>query len=164
MKEENILWLARCLFTETYRADEQIYVGWCIRNRVETGYKGTSYEGVVLSPYQFSAFNPNFRRRQENMTRPVNFNDKTWRTSLASAEIVVEAAPEDNPFIAAGSANPTLVRHYFSPVSMLPGKYTLRVDPNTNYGMQFVPNWFEPSKEVMTPVTGRRFRFFERIR
>ena len=56
---EDVLWLARCIYSETKRAPEQELVAWVIRNRVETGYRGQrSYEGAVLDPYQFSAFNP----------------------------------------------------------------------------------------------------------
>jgi hypothetical protein len=53
------LWLARVIFSETKRPDEQVLVAWVVRNRVDTRYRGrSSYQGVVLDPWQFSAFLP----------------------------------------------------------------------------------------------------------
>ena len=62
---DDVLWLARCIYSETKKAHEQELVAWVIRNRVETGYRGEStYEGTVLDPYQFSAFNPGSSKRR----------------------------------------------------------------------------------------------------
>jgi len=56
-----IEWLARLLYSETKRTDEMYYVGWAIRNRVDTCYRAgaeCNYEGVALSPSQFSGMHP----------------------------------------------------------------------------------------------------------
>lgn len=47
--EDEILWLARTIFSETKRPHEQELVAWVVRNRVETGYRGNAtYEAAVL--------------------------------------------------------------------------------------------------------------------
>jgi len=54
----DVEWTARAVLSETKRPLEMLYVATVIRNRVENGWRGhTSYKGVVLDPYQFSAFN-----------------------------------------------------------------------------------------------------------
>ena len=43
MIDNETLWLARAIFSETKRPEEQILVAWVIRNRVETGYRGNAH-------------------------------------------------------------------------------------------------------------------------
>lgn len=111
------LWLARCLYSESRRPREQELVAWVIRNRVETGFRGrTTYQEVVLDPYQFSAFNPDRRysRRFYTHLDPEDIHPG-WRRTLAVAWHVQHAAPSENPF----KEN---TRHFYSPVSMPGGR------------------------------------------
>ena len=49
MRMDEVIWLARCLLSESDRTDEQRLVAWVVRNRVETRYRGYSYREVVES-------------------------------------------------------------------------------------------------------------------
>ena len=46
--DSETLWLARAIFSETKRVDEQILVAWVIRNRVDTGFRGKRLLRAVL--------------------------------------------------------------------------------------------------------------------
>jgi len=49
-------WAGLCALTETSRPEEQEYVLWTIRGRVESPRYPDTYEKVVLQPKQFSRF------------------------------------------------------------------------------------------------------------
>ena len=86
MVGEDILWLARCIYSETKRAHEQELVAWVVRNRVETRYRGQgTYRGVVLDPYQFSAFNPGSRKRRLFMSLTPASDAQGWQSALRVA-------------------------------------------------------------------------------
>ncbi len=106
------LWLARAIFSETKRPEEQLLVAWVIRNRVETRFRGrSSYHSVVLDPYQFSAFLP------ENLKRPfyTGLNGHSdipgWQTALRIADSVRLSNASERPF----SLD---TRHFYSERSM----------------------------------------------
>ena len=109
---EEDLWLARAVYSETKNMYEMELVAWVIRNRVETRYRGkTTYRGVVLDPFQFSAFNTEAgRRRLERLTPAVK--ERAWRQALRIAHYVRRAPAEINPLPG--------ILHYYSPVSMKP--------------------------------------------
>ncbi len=143
-EQEDVLWLARCVLSESNRADEQRYVAWVVRNRVETGYRGTSYREVVLEPYQFSAFNePSERRRYLTGLGENTRGDKAWRSVLGIALDVYAAPASERPFSIE-------TRHFYSPVSM-PGKST--------------PRWAKGRAPVAlaTHIDDDRFRFYENV-
>lgn len=144
--DESTLWLARVIYSETKLPHEQELVAWVVRNRVETAYRGqTSYEDVVLDPYQFSAFNPGSSKRRFYTQLKPETNLPTWQHALWIAYYVRHADPAYRPFS-------VKTRHFFSEQSM-----TGRRQPVWANQRQFVPlgwNYY---------VDDRRFRFYEEI-
>ena len=85
------LWLARALYSETKRPEEQELVAWSIRNRVETRYRGAeTYREAILDPYQFSAFNPNDRKRTYFIGLTPHSQAQGWQRTLAIAQELYE--------------------------------------------------------------------------
>jgi hypothetical protein len=110
--KEDVLWLARCIYSETKRPDEQELVAWVVRNRVETGYRGRStYRDAVLDPWQFSAFNRNSPKRTYYSSLGFDSAPKGWKTALFIAYDVMHAPAYERPF-------PTKTRHFYSERSM----------------------------------------------
>ncbi len=142
------LWLARCIYSETKRAQEQELVAWVVRNRVETGYRAAaSYRDAVLDPYQFSAFNPGERDRAYLLSLDKHSRAQGWQQALRIAHHVRNAEGLRRPFS-------IRTRHFFSERSMM-GEVTH-------------PNWAERRK-LVRPVNeqygidARRFRFYRDI-
>ena len=139
---DDVLWLARCIYSETKRAEEQELVAWVIRNRVETGYRGESeYEDVVLDPYQFSAFNPGNPKRRLYTSLMPTADSPSFVQALEIAHDVYHAPAAERPF-------PTTTRHFYSERSMVGGR---------------APNWSRghaPVNPTRYRVDPRRFRFY----
>lgn len=109
---EELLWLARCIYSETKRPVEQLLVAWVIRNRVETQYRGNlSYRNVVLDPYQFSAFNRGTYSRTYYSSLDVGTGNPQWQQALSIANYVMHAPPSERPFS-------IMTRHFYSAQSM----------------------------------------------
>ena len=142
---DDVLWTARCIYSETKRPEEQELVAWVIRNRVETGYRGKStYEGVVLDRYQFSAFNPGSSKRRLYTSLTPDSDAAGWQKALEIAHEVVHAPAELRPF-------DERTRHFYSERSMRGGR---------------TPAWARgktPVRPARYRVDPRRFRFFSRI-
>lgn len=140
-----MLWLARCIFTESSEGHEQELVAWVVRNRVETGYRGrTSYRRVVLDPFQFSAFNTNALNRSYYMTLDESHRSPGWRQALDVARTVLLADAEDRPF-------PLTTRHFYSERSMVDAVQ---------------PDWSVEQTPISLAhhrVDERRFRFFDGV-
>ena len=140
------LWLARCIYSETKRPEEQELVAWAVRNRVETGYRGNhSYRETVLDPYQFSAFNPGSADRRYLLNLAPHSQNMGWQRTLKIAYHVLRAEASERPFS-------VKTRHFFSERSMLGGMH---------------PNWAETHKLVSVAekydLDLRRFRFYKDI-
>lgn len=144
--KESTLWLARAIYSETKLPHEQELVAWVIRNRVETGFRGrTTYEAVVLDPYQFSAFNPGSTKRSFYMSLTPGVQLPAWQQALWIAHYVRHANPVYRPFSIE-------TRHFYSERSM--GD---RQHPYWANRHQFVtPGWDYQVNE-------RRFRFYKEI-
>jgi hypothetical protein len=141
---EDVLWLARCIYSETKRADEQELVAWVVRNRVETSYRGSrSYRDAVLDPWQFSAFNRNNPKRTFYASLHEGSRARGWQTALQIAYDVVSAPAYERPF-------PTKTRHFYSERSMVG---------------QSKPNWAVGKRPVSLDreIDPRRFRFYSEI-
>ncbi|NBC84929.1 MAG: hypothetical protein GVY25_01900 [Bacteroidetes bacterium] len=144
--DEATLWLARCIYSETKIPHEQELVAWVVRNRVETDFRGRStYRGVVMDPYQFSAFNPNSPKRSFYMNLTPETQLPGWQQALTIAHYVRRADTAYRPFS-------IKTRHFFSEVSM----------PNNQF-----PYWVQ-QREHVSPgwnytVDSRRFRFYEKV-
>ncbi len=145
--DEETLWLARCIYSETKRPDEQELVAWVVRNRVESQYRGKrSYQDVVLDPYQFSAFNPSSRKYAHYTALNLDTQDPRWQHAINIAYHVRYAEPSLRPFS-------RKTRHFYSERSMR--------------GSQTHPQW-AAGLEPVTPLRPveletKRFRFFEGV-
>ena len=139
--EEDILWLARVIYSETKQPHEQELVAWVVRNRVETAYRGgASYRQVVLDPYQFSAFISGTRTSKFYGSLTPESQWPGWQKALSIAREVAQAEASARPF---GKTT----RHFYSEQSMKGGR---------------TPAWakqLEPVK-LAQHVDARRFRFF----
>ncbi len=144
--DEPTLWLARAAFSETKLPHEQELVAWVVRNRVETSYRGKdTYRGVVLDPYQFSAFNPNSSKRSFLLRLTPENKLRAWRQALWIAHHVRHADSNARPF----SRN---TRHFFSERSMEGRIFPYWADRQ---------NVVSPSKSYL--INERRFRFYKEI-
>jgi hypothetical protein len=140
------LWLARGIFSETKRPEEQELVAWVIRNRVETGYRGKrTYRDVVLDPYQFSAFAPGNPMRDFYIGLDVNSRVPGWRRALQIANFVRTAGDSLRPFS-------ERTRHFFSERSLSSGAH-----PKWALGREPV----QPRRKYQ--IDARRFRFYEGV-
>ncbi|MFQ5568092.1 MAG: hypothetical protein ACE5G0_00370 [Rhodothermales bacterium] len=141
---DEVLWLARCIYSESDRAHEQRLVAWVVRNRVETAYRGESYREVVLEPRQFSAFNEPSTRRNHILSLNQHSLSASWRQALGIALDVYRAPASKRPF-------PITTRHFYSPVSMDGGR---------------TPHWAENAPSLSSARLGidpQRFRFFDNV-
>ncbi|MEZ4702441.1 MAG: cell wall hydrolase [Rhodothermales bacterium] len=144
--DNETLWLARCIFSETKRPEEQELIAWVVRNRVEIGYRGkTSYKEVVLDPFQFSAFNSESPEAPYYSSLALQHDESGWQRALSIAYYVRHARPQYRPFSAE-----TL--HFYSQQSMIGRRE---------------PVWARGLTPIRPPehyrLDERRFRFFEGI-
>ncbi len=145
--DESTLWLARAIYSETKLLHEQELVAWVIRNRVETQYRGKStYQEVVLDPYQFSAFNPGSSKRSLLTRLQPDTPLPKWQEALWVAYYVRHADPIYRPF-------PIQTRHFYSERSMDGRRLPYWAD-----GSRFVP-----SEERRYLLDEQRFRFYKQI-
>jgi hypothetical protein len=110
-KDDNneILWLARVMYSETKDADEMRLIAWVVRNRVETDYHGSTYAEVAQSKDQFSGLNPGDPQYKTNIS--LDYSDTknaVWQTALRIAREVYYAPDSERPFSQS-------VRHFYSP-------------------------------------------------
>ena len=143
--DEEVLWVARAIYSETKRPEEMYLVAWVIRNRVETRYRGKStYREVVLDPYQFSAFNPDNPVRAYYMHLTPESQPPGWETALKIAYYVVHADSSMRPFS-------IKTRHFYSERSMR---------------WKLPPRWVQGGKEVSLQnqvIDKTRFRFYQNV-
>lgn len=144
--DSETLWLARCIYSETKRPQEQALVAWVIRNRVETSFRGQhSYRDVVLDPYQFSAFNRGSAKRKHYSSLTPTSKVPGWQRALSIAHYVRLADSQTRPF-------PNKTRHFYSERSMRGGK---------------APAWAKGTAPVdlakVAQVDERRFRFYNGV-
>ncbi|HEX9951607.1 MAG TPA: cell wall hydrolase [Rubricoccaceae bacterium] len=141
----DVLWLARCAYSETKKPHEQELVAWVIRNRVETGYRGQhTYSGVVTDPYQFSAFNPGSSTRMLYTNLGPTSASAGWMRALEVAHDVYYAPATARPFDAT-------TRHFYSERSMVGGA---------------APTWavgHRPVRPAASRIDPRRFRFYSGV-
>ena len=144
--DSETLWLARAIYSETKRPQEQLLVAWVVRNRVETRYRGKStYQDVVLDPYQFSAFLPDNAKRPYYAGLTASSKAPGWQQALRIAHTVRALDPVYRPFTVD-------TRHFFSQQSMDEGQ---------------TPVWAHQARQVTLNgdyrVENRRFQFFSGV-
>lgn len=113
-KREEIVWMARALYSETKRPHEMWHVGWVIRNRFESGFRsGGTYRSVILHPKQFSAFNRGSPMRSYYLRLEPKDVAKAprWHDALATAKRVIDSPRSFRPF-------PADTFHFYSRRSM----------------------------------------------
>jgi len=85
-ERDEMLWLARIIYSETKTTYEMKLVAWVARNRVESGYTGNTYEQVAKSKYQFSGLNSFDRNYRHNIS--IGYEDadsnERWKKALRS--------------------------------------------------------------------------------
>jgi hypothetical protein len=107
-EKEEILWLARVIFSETKDVDEMEQIAWVVRNRVEDGRWGYSYKEVALSPSQFSGLNSWDAQYHININLDHDTNNSIWQKALVIAEEVYNANCSDRILCSS-------VKHFYSP-------------------------------------------------
>ncbi len=119
--DDETLWLARLMYSETKRPEEQVLVGWVARNRAQTNWRGQgTLEEVVRDPYQFSAvwrgedtWNSFTALDQHTSsdTFPYYPHADRWHRTLALAYCLRKAEESERPF-------PLETRHFYSERSL----------------------------------------------
>lgn len=108
-EKQEILWLARGVYSETKNEEEMRLIAWVIRNRVETKYRGTTYQEVLTREKQFSGLHASSPEYKNNLSLEYDdMKNKDWRVALAVAKEVYTADKSARPF-------PKTVRHFYSP-------------------------------------------------
>ena len=144
--DSETLWLARCIFSETKDPEEMELVAWVVRNRVETRYRGQStYQGAILDPFQFSAFNPATTTRFFYTSLPLTAQLPGWQDAIRIAYLVKTDDGRRRPFS-------TTTRHFYSELSMVGRSHPI-------WAIGLVP--VEPSEAFS--INEKRFRFYEDI-
>lgn len=140
---DEILWFARAIYSETKRYDEQVLVAWVIRNRVDSQYRGDDYESVVRSRSQFSGLGPDDLNYHYNISKGEHSTNESWINAVQVAKSVYDAPSALRPF----SED---VMHFYSPISV-----------------RTTPSWAEGKEPVITVKDtkngGIRFAFFEGV-
>ena len=141
---EEILWLARVVYSETKRANEQVLIAWVVRNRVETSYTGESYRSVAKAQGQFSGLNRFDKQFAHNISRSYHSEGEAWERALKISEAVYSSPSFLRPF-------PKTVRHFYSPRSV-----------------QIDPEWSASKKPVLLIKDNKnksvRFAFYDGIK
>jgi spore germination cell wall hydrolase CwlJ-like protein len=109
--EDEVLWLARTVYSETKISEEQLLVAWVIRNRVESKQYPDTYKEVVLQRGQFSGLHPSDKQYGINMSLTLGHTGPGWDSSIEIARAVYDARGILRPF-------PKTVRHFYSPQSV----------------------------------------------
>ena len=145
--DSETLWLARVIFSESKRPEEQVLVAWVVRNRVDTRYRGRrTYEGVILDPWQFSAFRPGSEKVAFYSGLNAHSQVPGWQTALRIAHTVQHADSRHRPFSSE-------TRHFYSQRSM-----SGTAAPSWAHGMSPVEIGYHS-----IDVEAHRFRFFEDV-
>jgi hypothetical protein len=110
-ERDEILWLARILYSETKISKEMELVAWVVKNRVESKYTGSTYEEVAKSKYQFSGLNDFDKQYKKNISMNYGDRNPAWKNALDIANEVYYADDSKRPF-------PSSVKHFYSPVSV----------------------------------------------
>ena len=144
IERDEVVWLARCIYSESDRPHEQELVAWVVRNRVETDYRGSTYREVVLEDRQFSAFNSPTRRREHILSLNGGTPSRAWQRALGVALRVYQSGSTQRPF-------EQTVRHFYSPVSMKGRSKPLWADSG------------DQLSSLKLGVDPHRFRFFSNV-
>ena len=144
LEQDEVIWLARCVYSESNLKHEQEVIAWVVRNRVDTGYRGSTYREVVLEPLQFSAFNSPSPRRTHILSLTAKSTSGAWLQALEVSLDVYEGDPINRPISSE-------TRHFYSPISMVGGKeppWARQATALEMEGMNIDPNRFLFYEEI----------------
>jgi spore germination cell wall hydrolase CwlJ-like protein len=110
--DDEVLWFARAVYSETKIPSEQTLVAWVIRNRVESDKYPDTYKGVVLQPGQFSGFSIRDAQYRINSTLTFEDHNPAWDSAVTIAQAVYTAPDALRPMS-------KYVMHFYSPISVL---------------------------------------------
>ena len=147
-RRPELLWTARAIYSETRRPEEMWFVGWVIRNRVESRFHGHgTYKDIILHPKQFSAFNrgSGVRGFYMNLSPSQGVERPRWHDAMQTAKGVVDSPLAFNPL-------PHDTYHFYSEVSMRGRKHPEWRDKLTPVSKTEVPG--------LVNIEETRFRFF----
>ncbi len=108
---EEMLWFARTLYSESKVPEEQLLVAWVIRNRVESEQYPDTYKETVLQRGQFSGLHPSDKQYRINVSFTFEHTGPGWDSAVEIAHAVYTAPGILRPF-------PKTVRHFYSPQSV----------------------------------------------
>ena len=152
----SVLWVARCLVTESNRPAEFGKVAWVIRNRVDNNFGGEAYyRTVILDRAQFSHFNTaHGRSEMENVG--YDSHRSNFQQALKVAFHVLTAPESERPF-----ASHTMF--YYSSVSMSPSYSTFCRRRHKAAEIKRIgrahPKWADDYTLTATGPDPERFRF-----
>lgn len=109
--DEEVLWFARAIYSETKTASEQTLVAWVIRNRVESDKYPDTYKNVVLQSGQFSGFSISDKQYHINTSMTFKDSSPSWDSAVAIAQAVYTAPEALRPLS-------KTVMHFYSPISV----------------------------------------------
>ena len=138
-ESEEILWLARVIYSETKNEDEMRLIAWVVRNRVENDYWGdTTYKSVVTRKNQFSGLNYGDLQYSHNIS--LTYDDKymVWQKALSTATEIYNASDSQRPFARD-------VQHFYSP------------------NVISAPNWAENDKHAFS-TNNDSFAFYKNVK
>lgn len=145
-EDDEVIWLARAIFSETKDPGEMYLVAWVIRNRVNTEYLGdTTYKEVVLHKGQFSGLQKSDKQYHTNVNLSYFDTNKSWKDALDIAHEVFYASDSTRPL-------PQSVKHFYSPQSV-----------------RRAPSWADDKKlyhviEQDNPNHPARFAFYDGVK
>lgn len=112
--QDEILWLARAIHSETDIKKEMYFVGWVIKNRVDNAYMGdTTYKAVVTHSGQFSGLNAGDPHYAKNISMTRDNPNPTWKQALAVAKEIYYADSDNRPM-------DRWIQHFYSPGVVAP--------------------------------------------
>ena len=121
--QEQILWFARALYSETKVVSEQMVIAQVIKNRVLSERYPDTYKAVVLQPHQFSGLRASDPQYKTVMSLTYGMTGPGWNTALAIAEMTYYGMG-DSALIGSD------VMHFYSPISVSRDpKWALDLEP-----------------------------------
>ena len=136
VSQEDIVWAARAIYSETNRSEEMELVGTVIANRLSADQYPNTVREVVRQPWAFTAITRGTTKALRYTMDDYEQGDNRWRRAVRMAEHVLSMPDSLRPL--------DQVTHFYSPVSMASAA---------------PPEWAEgerPEYEI-----GDRFRFYK---
>jgi len=97
VRDRSVEWMARAIYSETKDMANMEYVGWVIRNRLDSHYYPGTVREVVLQERQFSAFNDYKKRRQLEALSYPETKQTSFRRAYRIAHYIMHVSGDVNP-------------------------------------------------------------------